>query len=129
MGFVRAVEFDRVGVFTYSDEEDTHGATLGSKVDETIAMRRRRQLMKEQARISLRKNKKRVGSIERVLFEGESAETDLLWQGRTQSQAPEVDGCVLINDAPEDYPLPAPGDFVNVRITEAHEHDLVGAII
>jgi len=129
MGFVRAVEFDRVGVFTYSDEEDTHGATLGEKVDETIAMRRRRQLMKEQARISLRKNKSRVGSVVRVLFEGESTETELLWQGRTESQAPEVDGCVLINDAPEDCPLPAPGDFVNVRITEAHEHDLVGAII
>ncbi len=129
VGFVRAVEFDRIGVFTYSDEEQTHAVTLDDKVDETIAMRRRARLMKEQARISLRRNKRLVGSEQRVLFEGASEESDLLWQGRTSQQAPEVDGCVLINDAPEDRPLPAPGDFVNVRITEAHEHDLVGAII
>lgn len=129
IGFVRAVEFDRIGVFTYSDEEQTHAVTLDDKVDETIAMRRRARLMKEQARISLRRNKRLIGTEQRVLFEGASSESDLLWQGRTSQQAPEVDGCVLINDAPEDLPLPAPGDFVNVRITEAHEHDLVGAII
>ena len=129
VGFVRAVEFDRIGVFTYSDEEQTHAVTLDDKVDETIAMRRRARLMKEQARISLRRNKRLVGTEQRVLFEGASEESDLLWQGRTSQQAPEVDGCVLINDAPEDRPLPVPGDFVNVRITEAHEHDLVGAII
>lgn len=129
VGFVRAVEFDRIGVFTYSDEENTHAVTLPAKVDETVAMRRRARLMKEQARISLRKNKAQVGSSLRVLFEGAAQETDLLWQGRTEAQAPEVDGCVLINDAPEDRPTPMPGDFVNVRITEAHEHDLVGEII
>ncbi len=129
LGFVRHVEFDRVGVFTYSDEEDTHAATLAGKVDETIAMRRRTLLMKEQARISRRKNKSQIGSVVRVLFEGASSETDLLWQGRTESQAPEVDGCVLINDAPADRPHPQPGEFVNVLITEAHEHDLLGEIV
>jgi len=64
----------------------------------------------------------------RVLFEGASPETDLLWQGRTEGQAPDIDGCVLINDAPEDFD-PKPGDFVNVRITEAHDYDLVGGIV
>ncbi len=128
LAFIRNVEFDRVGVFTYSDEEDTHAKSLPDKVDETVAMRRRACLMKEQEKISLRRNQARVGSTMRVLFEGEAEETDLLWQGRTEGQAPEVDGCVLINDAPENF-NPSPGDFVNVHITEAHEHDLVGHIV
>ncbi|MCA1591454.1 MAG: 30S ribosomal protein S12 methylthiotransferase RimO [Acidobacteria bacterium] len=128
LAFVRAVEFDRVGVFTYSDEEGTHAYDLPGKVDPKIAARRRARLMKEQARISLKKNKARVGSVVRVLFEGASKETDLLWQGRTETQAPDIDGCVLINDAPEGF-TPEPGDFVNVEITEAQQYDLVGRII
>ena len=84
--------------------------------------------MKEQARISLRKNRARVGETVRVLFEGASKETDLLWQGRTETQAPDIDGCVLINDAPENCAV-EPGDFVNVLITEAQQYDLVGEIV
>jgi ribosomal protein S12 methylthiotransferase len=84
--------------------------------------------MKEQARISRRRNKRRVGSIVRVLFEGESEESDLLWQGRMETQAPDIDGCVLINDAPESFE-PISGQFVNVLITEAHDYDLIGQII
>ena len=64
----------------------------------------------------------------RVLFEGASKETDLLWQGRTETQAPDIDGCVLINDAPENCAA-EPGDFVNVLITEAQQYDLVGEIV
>ncbi|HEV2859819.1 MAG TPA: 30S ribosomal protein S12 methylthiotransferase RimO [Pyrinomonadaceae bacterium] len=126
--FVRSVGFDRVGVFTYSDEEGTPAFELPDKVDARTARRRRTQLMKDQSRISLRKNRARVGSVVRVLFEGASEETDLLWQGRAESQAPEIDGCVLINDAPEGC-APEPGDFVQVEITEAQEYDLVGRII
>ena len=126
--FVRGVEFDRVGVFTYSDEEGTPAFELPDKVDPKVASRRRARLMKEQSRISLRKNRARVGETVRVLFEGASDETDLLWQGRTGAQAPDIDGCVLINDAPEGR-NPEPGDFVNVRITEAQEYDLVGRIV
>src|SRR5918999_1147697 len=99
--FVRGVEFDRVGVFTYSDEEGTPAFALPDKVDPKVARRRRARLMREQSRVSLKKNKARVGETVRVLFEGESAETNLLWQGRTENQAPDIDGCVLINDAPE----------------------------
>ncbi|HEX5708270.1 MAG TPA: 30S ribosomal protein S12 methylthiotransferase RimO [Pyrinomonadaceae bacterium] len=127
--FVRNVEFDRVGVFAYSDEEGTPAFVLPDKVERRTAERRRARLMKEQSRISLRKNRARVGETVRVLFEGASEETDLLWQGRMETQAPDIDGCVLINDAPEDAPAPRPGDFVNVRITEAQEYDLVGAIV
>lgn len=126
--FIRNVEFDRVGVFTYSDEEGTHAFELPGKVDAKTAARRRARLMKEQARISRRRNKSRIGETVRVLFEGESKETELLWQGRMETQAAEIDGCVLINDAPEDFE-PVPGQFVNVLITEAHEYDLVGEII
>ncbi|HEY0077282.1 MAG TPA: 30S ribosomal protein S12 methylthiotransferase RimO [Pyrinomonadaceae bacterium] len=128
LGFVRSVEFDRVGVFTYSDEEGTAAFDLPGKVDPKVAARRRTRLMKEQKRISLKRNRARVGSTVRVLFEGASKETDLLWQGRMETQAPDIDGCVLINDAPDDY-TPAPGDFVNVLIDEAHEYDLIGRIV
>src|SRR5438046_10052752 len=128
LAFVKNVEFDRVGVFTYSDEEGTPAFDLPDKVDATVARRRRARLMKAQSHVSLRKNRARVGETVRVLFEGPSAETDLLWQGRTEAQAPDIDGCVLINDAPEDL-RPEPGDFVNVRVTEAQEYDLVGRIV
>jgi ribosomal protein S12 methylthiotransferase len=128
LGFVRECEFDRVGVFTYSDEEGTPAYDLPGKVDAKTAARRRARLMKEQSRISLKKNRARVGETVRVLFEGESKETDLLWQGRMETQAPDIDGCVLINDAPEGF-VPEPGDFVNVHITEAQEYDLVGHIV
>lgn len=128
LAFVRSIEFDRVGAFTYSDEEGTPAYDLPNKVDPRTAKRRRARLMKEQARISRRRNKKRVGSKLRVLFEGPAKETELLWQGRLETQAPDIDGCVLINDAPEDF-NPVPGEFVNVLITEAHDYDLVGRII
>ncbi len=84
--------------------------------------------MKQQARISQRNNKTRVGEVVRVVFEGESKESELLWQGRLETQAPDIDGCVLINDVPDGV-LPSVGDFVQVEITEAHEHDLIGRIL
>jgi ribosomal protein S12 methylthiotransferase len=126
--FIKNVEFDRVGVFTYSDEEGTPAYDLSDKVDPKIAKQRRSRLMKAQARISLRKNKSRVGQTFRVLFEGESKETELLWQGRLESQAPDIDGCVLISDTPEDF-SPEPGEMVNVLIMEAQVYDLVGKIV
>ncbi|MGH9906877.1 MAG: 30S ribosomal protein S12 methylthiotransferase RimO, partial [Pyrinomonadaceae bacterium] len=126
--FVRNVEFDRVGVFTYSDEEGTSAYDLPEKVQPRIAKQRRGRLMKEQSRISRRRNEARVGETMRVLFEGESKESELLWQGRMETQAPDIDGCVLINDAPEGF-IPNPGDIVNALITEAQEYDLVGRIV
>src|SRR6195256_2036354 len=124
LAFVNNVEFDRVGVFTYSDEEGTPAYELSKKVEPRIAKQRRARLMKEQSRISRKRNKAKIGSTVRVLFEGESSESDLLWQGRTESQAPDIDGCVLINDAPEGF-APLPGDLVNILITDSQEYDLV----
>lgn len=126
--FVRAVEFDRVGVFTYSDEENSAAVELDEKVDEQVARKRERRLMKEQARISRRKNRKLVGQRVKVLLEGKSKESDLLLEGRMETQAPEIDGSILINDAPEGADV-RPGEFVTVEITEAHEHDLIGCIV
>src|SRR2546427_1994638 len=128
LGFVRSMEFDRVGVFTYSDEEGTPAYELPNKVDPKIAERRRVQLMKEQSKIAKRKHNATVGKIVRVMFEGESNESELLWQGRMETQAPDIDGCVLINDAPEGL-APPPGQFVNVLIEAAHEYDLIGRIV
>src|SRR6185369_4501224 len=101
---------------------------LSNKVQRRTAARRQAALMKEQPRISQRKNSARIGDVVRVLFEGESKESELLWQGRMETQAPDIDGCVLINDVPDGV-LPDAGDFIRVEITEAHQHDLIGRIV
>jgi ribosomal protein S12 methylthiotransferase len=128
MTFVKNVEFDRVGVFTYSDEEGTPAFNLPNKVDPKIARRRRDRLMKEQAKIAKRKHDAMIGQTLRVMFEGESNETELLWQGRMETQAPDIDGCVLINDVPEDF-APATGEMVNVLLTEALDYDMLGRVV
>src|SRR5947207_3874952 len=128
LAFVRNVEFDRVGVFTYSDEEGTPAFELPNKVDPKVAKQRRARLMKEQARISRKRNKTKIGQRVRVIFEGESNESELLWQGRMETQAPDIDGCVLINDAPDDF-IPQLGQLVSVLITGAHQYDLIGRIL
>src|SRR5258706_8314404 len=120
LAFVREVQFDRVGVFTYSDEEGTPAFELANKVDPKIAKRRRNRLMKEQSKIAKRKHNAMIGETVQVMFEGESSESELLWQGRMETQAPDIDGCVLINDVPEDFDSVA-GRFVDVEITAAHE--------
>ncbi len=128
MTFIRNCEFDNVGVFTYSDEEGTPAFDLPDKVDAAVAEKRRARLMEEQSRISKKKNTAKIGETYSVMFEGISKESDLLWQGRLEGQAQEIDGLVLINDAPEDF-LPVSGKLVRVRITEAHDYDLVGEIV
>ena len=128
MTFVRNCQFDNVGVFTYSDEEGTPAFDLTNKVDPKTAKRRRATLMKEQAKISKRKNKSKIGKTFPVIFEGLSQESDLLFQGRLEGQAQEIDGYILINDMPENFE-PKVGEIYNVQITEAHEYDLIGAIV
>ena len=128
MAFVKNCEFDNVGVFTYSDEEETAAYDLPNKVDPKIAKQRRARLMKEQAKISKKKNKAKIGKTFKVLFEGLSQESDLLFQGRLEGQAQEIDGYILINDMPEDFE-PKIGEIYNVKISEAHNYDLIGAIV
>ena len=128
MTFVKNIEFDRVGVFTYSDEEGTPAFNLPNKVDPKVAKRRRDQLMRAQAKIAKRKHRAMIGRTVRIMFEGESNESELLWQGRMETQAPDIDGCVLINDAPAGI-SPQPGEMVDVLIDSAQEYDLVGRIV
>src|SRR2546430_7480599 len=128
LAFVKNVEFDRVGVFTYSDEEGTPAYNLPNKVDPKVAKRRHDRLMKEQAKIAKRKHDAMIGQTVRVMFEGESNESELLWQGRMETQAPDIDGCVLINDVPEGFD-PRPGELVNVLITEALDYDMLGRVV
>ena len=128
MTFVRNCEFDNVGVFTYSDEEGTAAFDLPNKVDAKTAKQRRARLMKEQAKVSKRKNQAKIGNTYKVLFEGLSQESDLLFQGRLEGQAQEIDGYILINDMPENFE-PKIGSLYNVRISEAHNYDLIGEIV
>jgi len=124
--FVEEVEFDHVGVFTYSEEKGTHAAALPDDVPAHVKEERRARLMATQERIAARRNRRLLGRTVEVLVEGAHEESDLILCGRTEAQAPEIDGRVLITDAPG--PL-APGTFVPVRISEVHPHDLVGAAL
>ncbi len=128
MAFVRNCRFDNLGVFTYSDEEGTAAFDLPDKVDARVAKQRRSRLMKEQAKISKQLNKAKIGNTYPVMFEGLSQESDLLFQGRLQGQTQEIDGYILINDMPEHLD-PQIGAIYDVRITQAHEYDLVGEIV
>ncbi len=125
--FVEEMQFDRLGTFTYSDEEGTASQLLDEKLAARVINSRRSQLMKIQARISRKKNRAQLGNHHTMLVEGQSAETELLWQGRLESQAPRIDGVVLINDA-EGNP-PQTGDFRTVEITQTLDYDLVGKLL
>ena len=125
--FCREVEFDRLGVFTYSDEEDTKAFNLRDKVPLRTAQRRRRILMKQQEAISARKNRSLIGRRLPVLIEGLSKESEFLLEGRLESQAPEIDGICLINDS--EIADVTSGHFYTVEITKALGHDLLGTIL
>lgn len=129
LDFCEAQGFDWVGAFVYSDEEGTPAFDLPDKVPARIAEARRAKLMRLQARISKRRLKRFKRRVVEVLFEGASDDSDLIWQGRMATQAPGIDGRVLITDAPPDLPPPRPGDLVRVEITATHTHDLVGRIV
>jgi ribosomal protein S12 methylthiotransferase len=124
LDFVEEAQFDRLGVFKYSDEEGTAAAQMDSKVSEDDKERRWQELMDLQARISQKKNEALIGTIQRVMMEVDRESEKLA--GRTQAHAPEVDGFVYI----EDSGVPTkPGDIVDVKITGALEYDLMGEIL
>jgi ribosomal protein S12 methylthiotransferase len=123
--FVLACEFDHLGVFTFSDEEGTTSFDLPGRVPQTVKERRKRKLMAAQKKISARRNRGRVGERVEVLVEGTHPDTDLLLRGRLSTQAPEIDGMILLNDGG----TAAPGAFVTALITDAHPYDLVARIV
>jgi ribosomal protein S12 methylthiotransferase len=126
--FVRAAQLDWLGVFSYSDEEGSAAFHLGDKVPSRTIEARRRSLMRLQQSISRKSRARLVGRRFDLLVEGPSEETPLLWEGRTQHQAPEIDGKVYINDFGPFDQLDT-GQFYECEITESQDYDLVGRII
>jgi ribosomal protein S12 methylthiotransferase len=126
--FIGEARFDWLGVFSYSDEEGSGAFSLDAKVPKRSIEARKRRLMKLQQGISKRAKQQWVGRELVLLAEGESEETPLLWEGRTQFHAPEIDGKVYINDFGELEAL-EPGRFYKAEITEAHEYDVVARIL
>jgi ribosomal protein S12 methylthiotransferase len=122
--FVEAADFDSVGVFTFSEEEGTASFGLQHRVAPGTRERRRRTLMARQRRICESRNRRRLGERAPVLVEGTHPETDLLLRGRLPSQAPEIDGAVILNEG-----RAAPGDLVDCEITDAYAYDLVARIV
>src|SRR6516162_4815961 len=113
--FVEAARFDNLGVFTYSDEDTSASYGLDGKVDGRTIQNRKRRLMALQRKIVRVRNRERVGEEHPVLVEGLSKETDLLWEARMPSQAPEIDGVTLINDY--EGAAPRTGEIRRLRIT------------
>ncbi len=126
--FIKEARFDWLGVFSYSDEDGSGAYALDGKIPRRAIESRRRRLMRLQQSISRAAKRDWIGRELTLLVEGESADTPLLWQGRTQFHAPEIDGKVYINDF---GPLAAiePGLFYRAQITEAHDYDLVARIV
>jgi ribosomal protein S12 methylthiotransferase len=130
--FVRAAEFDWMGVFAYSDEDTSKSFAYDDKVDARTIERRRAKLMSIQKKISTRKLRQRVGQRFEVMLEGPSKDTDLIWEARLEGMAPEIDGKVYITEfegVSDAADLPAPGTLATVEITEAKEYDLIGRAI
>ena len=126
--FIGEAKFDWLGVFSYSHEEGSQAYSLDAQVPKRTIEARKRRLMKLQQSISKRAKQQWIGREVTVLAEGPSEETDLLWEGRTQFHAPEIDGKVYINDFGDLETLEA-GRFYKAEITEAHEYDIVARVI
>lgn len=125
--FVEAAAFDHLGVFAYSDEESSASFRLDGKLDGRTIYHRKRRLLALQRKVSRARNRQWLGRETPVLVEGVSGETDLLWEARAPWQAPEIDGVCLVNDvagAP-----PQPGEMRRLRVTAAHDYDLVGTLL
>ncbi len=120
--FVSRAKFDRLGVFAYSQEENTVAGEMENQVDEEVKEARRDSIMRKQIEISLEKNTDKIGKIFEILVEGMD-ETGAYY-GRTQYDAPGIDNSVIFSSDKE----LKPGEFVNVRITDAYDYDLVGEV-
>lgn len=122
--FIADQQFDRVGCFQYSPEENTPGGKMENQIDAETKQYRHDAVMEIQQNISREKHRDFVGKTIEVIVEGFSEETDLLLQGRFWGQAPDIDGVVLINDGQAEV-----GDMVKVHITDSLEYDLLGEIV
>ncbi len=122
--FIMSVKFERIGVFTFSPEERTPAADMPGQVPEEVKEERKDFLMKIQQEISLEKNKSKIGRIISVLIEGKHENEQEIYVGRTQADAPEIDGFIFVKGK-----ALCPGEIVPVRVTHAYEYDLIGEVI
>ena len=124
MEFVDEMEFDRLGVFTYSPEEDTPAATMPDQIDEEVKEDRQAEIMELQQEIVFDQAEDMIGREVLVMIEGKVADENA-YVGRTYKDAPNVDGLIFINTDVEMMS----GDFAKVRVTGAVEYDLIGELI
>ena len=123
LDFIDELEFDRLGVFTYSAEEDTPAALMPDQIDEEVKLDRQAELMELQQEISMEKGNEKIGTVVEVMIEGKVADENA-YVGRTYGDAPKVDGYIFVNT---DTELMS-GDFARVHVTGALEYDLIGEL-
>ena len=123
LDFVNEMEFERLGVFAYSQEEDTPAAEFPDQVPQELKEERRDEIMELQQEISYEKSQSMIGKVLEVMIEGKVADENA-YVGRTYMDAPGVDGLIFINT---DLDLMS-GDFVRAKVTGALEYDLIGEI-
>ena len=124
MEFVDEMEFERLGVFTYSPEEDTPAATMPDQIDEEVKEDRQADIMELQQEISSDLSQSQIGKVMTVMIEGKVADENA-YVGRTYMDAPNVDGYIFVNT---DEELMS-GDFCKVKVTGALEYDLIGELV
>ena len=124
MMFVDEMEFDRLGVFTYSQEEDTPAAVMEDQIEEEVKEERQAELMELQQEIAFDMAENMIGRELLVMIEGKVADENA-YVGRTYKDAPNVDGFIFIHT---DEELMS-GDFVKVKVMKALEYDLIGEMI
>ena len=123
LDFVNEMEFDRLGVFTYSPEEDTPASIMPEQIDEEVKLNRKNLIMELQQEVAFDKGQDRVGKVFKVMIEGK-LEDDNVYVGRTYMDAPNVDGFIFVR-SPEELMT---GDFVYAKVIGAQEYDLIGEI-
>ena len=121
--FVNEMEFDRLGVFTYSREENTPAAVMPNQIDEEVKEARRDEIMELQQAIAFEKAEDMVGQVLWCMIEGKVADEDV-YIGRTYKDAPNVDGYIFVQTSA----TLMTGDFVKVQVTDSNEYDLIGEI-
>ena len=124
MQFVDEMEFERLGVFTYSPEEGTRAADMPDQIDEDVKKQWQEEIMALQQEVSYDNNQKMIGKVLQVLIEGYLYQDDV-YMGRSYREAPNVDGYIFVS-AEEEI---VSGEMVTVRITDANEYDLIGEVV
>ena len=124
LSFVNEFKFDRLGVFTYSKEEGTPAAKMKNQIKKSIKQKRQKAILEQQNAISMEKNSNRVGKVYKAIVDG-IADDGIFYYGRTYAEAPEIDGLIYFTS----YEPLSLGSFVNVKILNAEEYDLIGEVI